>query len=128
MSRSSSAVARTFTGPGPVCDVSRTARLPVVVSLPPLELKRTVTGRLSALATSQEMVARSPARRVFGEALHVMVGGLEAPALAAAGEAGCVGVMREDGDRCAASPTSISSTPSAMSMSSYEVGIMAVAL
>src|SRR5947209_18759445 len=101
MSRSSSAVARTFTGPGPVCDVSRTARLPVVVSLPPLQLKRTVTGRLSALATSQALVARSPARTVAGAARQVMVGALAARGLAEPGvagsPAGCDGVSDEDG-------------------------------
>src|SRR5947209_1551541 len=64
MSLSSIAVARTLIGPAPARDVSNMARLPVGVSLPLLELKRTVTGRLSALATSQAMVALSPARTV----------------------------------------------------------------
>src|SRR5947209_14877618 len=119
VSRSSNAVARTLTGPGPACEVSRTARFPVVESLPLLELNRTVTGRLSALATSQEMVARSPARTVFGEALQAMVGGLGAPALPETVlDSVCDGVIAEEGETGGASLVSMTSTPSPTWMSS----------
>src|SRR5438270_13164819 len=85
------------------------------------------SGRLSGLAASQLMVAFSPARRLVGEALHLMVGGVALAALAAPGSGALLNEGRMGGSK-GASLTSITSTPSPILISSSEVRIMAVAL
>src|SRR5579871_5723540 len=103
-------------GPAPAPDVSSVAWVPLAVSLPPLEEKVTLTGRLSGLEASQEMVARSPIRTTAGDTVQAICGMLAREVSPVGTESGvktaCVRDAGLTGCTSGAELTSITSTPS----------------